>query len=97
LKTSGIPTRAVTSIGLRENSRRYWSICVAEERIRKEDIQGIDNASDAHFAVGKNVREAIKKSRGTLPEDQPTPISGITEIERQQIRALKGKKKMLDE
>lgn len=80
-----------------ELAANLFRITLAEEKIRKEDVYGSPAASDAHFEVGKNVREAIKKSHGTLPEEQPTPVSGITEIERQQIRALKGKKKMLDE
>jgi len=74
-----------------------FRITLAEERLRIEGIQGVVAATDIHFDVGKNVREAIKKSQGVLPEDQPTPHTNITEIERQQLRALKGKKKMLDE
>jgi DNA-damage-inducible protein D len=74
-----------------------FRISQAEEKIRKENIQGAMEAADAHREVGKIVREAIAKAGGTLPEEQATPTHSITEIERQQIRALKGKKKMLDE
>lgn len=81
----------------RELIANLFRISQAEEKIRKENIRGVDEASDAHHEVGKIVREAITKAGGTLPEEQPTPTSSITEIERQQIRSLKGKKKMLDE
>jgi DNA-damage-inducible protein D len=80
-----------------ELAANLFRITLAEEKIKKEYLQGVDKTSEAHFEVGKNVREAIKKSRGTLPEKQPTPSLGITEIERKQIRALKKKKQMLDE
>jgi len=96
--------------GLRQNERildfmnsseliaNLFRITQAEERIRNENIQGKDNATDAHFEVGKIVRNAIKQTRGTLPEDQPTPKSSITEIEREQIKAMKNRKNnMLDE
>ena len=39
----------------------------------------------------------IAQANGIMPENQPTPVLGITEIEKQQIQALKNKKKMLDE
>ncbi|GHV03444.1 hypothetical protein FACS1894211_16170 [Clostridia bacterium] len=74
-----------------------FRISQAEEKIRKENIQGLTEAAETHHEVGKKVRKAIEDIGGVLPEDQPTPKSGITEIERQQIRALKDKKLMLDE
>jgi len=96
--------------GLRSNERildfmnsseliaNLFRITQAEERIRLENIQGKENANDAHFEVGKIVRNAIEQTRGTMPENQPTPKSSITEVEREQINAMKKKKnKMLDE
>ena len=75
-----------------------FRITQAEERIRNENIRGKENANDAHLEVGKIVRNAIKQTGGTMPEDQPTPRSSITDVEREQIKAMKGrKKKMLDE
>ena len=75
-----------------------FRIMQTEERIRNEEIKGKDNANVAHFEVGKNVRNTIKQNKGTMPEDQPTPGSSITELEREQIRIMKEKKDpMLDE
>jgi DNA-damage-inducible protein D len=74
-----------------------FRISQADEKIRNENIQGTERATDAHYEVGKRVREAIADIGGTLPEKQPTPKYGISEIERQQLRALKNKKNMLDE
>ena len=75
-----------------------FRITQAEERIRNENIQGRENANDAHFEVGKIVRDAIRQTKGTMPEDQPTPKNSITELEREQIRAIKNNKtKMTDQ
>ena len=54
-----------------------------------------------HYSVGKEVRSAIEKIGGTMPEDLPTPEKSIQEIEREQMARLKAKAKagklMLDE
>jgi DNA-damage-inducible protein D len=75
-----------------------FRITLAEERIRNENVQGKENATDAHFEVGKIVRNAIRETRSVMPEDHPAPKNGITELEREQIKEMKIKKnKMLDE
>lgn len=75
-----------------------FRISQADEKIKKENIQGSDNAIEAHFEVGKIVRDAIKQTGGTLPEEMPTPKKSISEIEKEQIKKLKSKPKlMLDE
>lgn len=51
--------------------------------------------------VGKEVRGAIKKIGGTMPEDLPTPEKSIQQVEKEQLERLKEKAKagklMLDE
>ncbi|MFI3229111.1 MAG: DNA damage-inducible protein D [Bacillota bacterium] len=75
-----------------------FRISQADEKIKNENIQGANNAMDAHFEVGKIVRDAIKQTGGTMPEDMPTPQKSITEVERQQLNKMRAtKNKMLDE
>ncbi len=75
-----------------------FRISQADEKIKNENIQGASNAMDAHFEVGKIVRNAIKQTGGTMPEDMPTPAKSITEVERQQLNKMRAtKNKMLDE
>ena len=54
-----------------------------------------------HYNVGKEVRTAIEKIGGTMPEDLPTPKKSIQQIEKEQMQILKNKAKkgklMLDE
>ena len=36
-----------------------------------------------HYKVGKEVRNAIKKIGGTMPEDLPTPDKSLKEIDKE--------------
>ncbi len=56
-------------------------------------------ATSMHYNVGKEVRTAIEKIGGTMPEDLPKPEKSIQEIEREQMARLRAKKGtiMLDE
>ena len=81
-----------------ELAANLFRISLAEEKIRKEKIQGVSNATKTHNKVGQEVRETIKRVKGVLPEDQPTPTKSIETIQREQLRKLKNKKRlMLDE
>ena len=44
-----------------------------------------------HYNVGKEVRTAIEKIGGTMPEDLPTPEKSIQQIEKEQMQRLKNK------
>jgi DNA-damage-inducible protein D len=75
-----------------------FRISLAEEKIRMEQIQGVDLAVDAHNQVGQEVRRTIQRVKGILPEDQPTPNKSIEQIQKEQLKKLKLQKKlMLDE
>ena len=60
-----------------------------EAKLRRENIQGKDNANQAHYTVGKEVRDTISRLGGTMPEDLPTPEKSIKQIEREQRQKLK--------
>jgi DNA-damage-inducible protein D len=75
-----------------------FRISLAEEKIRKEQVQGADNAAAAHNQVGQEVRKTIERVGGILPENQPTPAESVEEVQKEQIKKLKAQKKlMLDE
>ena len=40
------------------------------------------DANIAHYEVGKNIRDIIKKQGGTLPEKFPTPDKSLKELEK---------------
>ena len=86
-------------MGSEELIANLFRISQAESKLRRENIHGADAARDAHYIVGREVRSAIERVGGTMPEDLPTPDKSISQIEREQLNALKKRKKplMLDE
>ena len=75
-----------------------FRISLAEEKIRIEQIQGLEAASETHNKVGQEVRQTIERVGGILPENQPTPNKSIDEVQKEQLKILKSKKNlMLDE
>ena len=78
-----------------------FRISQTEEKLRKDKVQGAEAETSVHYNVGKEVRSAIEKIGGTMPEDLPTPEKSIQQIEKEQMARLKAKAKkgniMLDE
>lgn len=70
-------------MGSTELAANLFRATQAEEKIRRENIDGKARANAAHNEVGKKVRETIKELGGTLPEDLPCPPKGIPQIERE--------------
>lgn len=88
-------------MGSEELIANLFRISQTESKLKREEIQGADESNHAHYVVGHEVRAAIERVGGTMPEDLPTPEKSISQIEREQIAKLKerAKKKplMLDE
>lgn len=58
-----------------ELAANEFRITQAEERIRNQRIQGENSAIQAHRTAGVEVREAIKRIGGTMPENLPAEES----------------------
>lgn len=88
-------------MGSTELIANLFRISQTEEKLRKDNVKGADAATSVHFNVGHEVRTAIKKIGGTMPEDLPIPDKSIQQIEKEQMARLKEKAKkgkiMLDE
>jgi len=82
-------------MGSEELIANLFRISQTESKLKREQIRGADAASDAHFVVGREVRSAIERVGGTMPEDLPTPEKRISQIEREQLDKLKKGKKPL--
>ena len=70
------------NMGSIELAANLFRITQAEAKLQRGNITGERNANNAHFTVGKNVREAIKKNGGTMPEDLPKPNKSLKELEK---------------
>lgn len=88
-------------MGSTELIANLFRISQTEEKLRKDEVDNAKTATSVHYSVGREVRTAIEKIGGTMPEDLPTPQKSIQQIEKEQIARLKAKAKkgklMLDE
>jgi len=100
-KGLAIRDKILDYMGSEELIANLFRISQAESKLQRETIQGTTAANQAHFIVGREVRAAIERVGGIMPEDLPTPDKSISQIEKEQLAALKesAKKKplMLDE
>jgi DNA-damage-inducible protein D len=80
-------------MGSEEMIANLFRISQTQSKITRENIRSKELASYAHFTVGKEVRAAIMRLGGIMPEDLPTPQKGIVELEREAIKKLKEKNK----
>lgn len=78
-------------MGSTELAANLFRATQTEEKLKRENIQGKENANTTHFEVGKKVRQTIKELGGSMPEDLPTEES-IKKIESEKQKALKGAK-----
>lgn len=79
-------------MGSTELAANLFRATQTEEKLRRDNIQGKENANRTHYEVGKKVRKTIKELGGTMPEDLPTPQKSIKQIESQQ-KSIENKNK----
>lgn len=70
-------------MGSTELAANLFRATQADEKLRRENIQGKDAANRTHYEVGKKVRQTIKELGGTMPENLPTPDKSIKELEKE--------------
>lgn len=46
-----------------------------EEKLKRENIQGKEQANKTHFEIGKKVRKTIEEIGGTMPKNLPVAES----------------------
>ena len=100
-KGLAIGQKILDYMGSTELIANLFRISQTEEKLRKDQVSTSDAATAVHYAVGNEVREAIRKIDGTMPEDLPIPEKSIAQLEREQMERLKQKavdgQLMLDE
>jgi len=98
-KGLGVRDKILDFMGSEELVANLFRISQTDSKLTRENIHGADAASDTHYVVGREVRTAIQRVRGTMPEDLPTPSKSISQVEREQLAKLKNRKNplMLDE
>lgn len=76
-------------MGSTELAANLFRATQTEEKLKRDNIKGKNNANQTHFVVGKTVRETIEKLGGTMPEELPTPDKSIKQIENLEKKKLK--------
>lgn len=71
-------------MGHEELAANLFRATQTEAKIKRDNIQGKNEANKTHYHVGKEVRDTIERLGGTMPEDLPTPSKSIKQIEREQ-------------
>ncbi|MBS1639909.1 MAG: DNA damage-inducible protein D [Bacteroidetes bacterium] len=88
-------------MGSTELAANLFRATQTEEKLKRENIKGKQNANKTHFEVGKKVRKTIQELGGEMPENLPVAdsiknLSAKTQVEiekAQQPKQLKPKKK----
>lgn len=66
-----------------ELSANLFRITQTEAKLKKDNIVLESEANKAHYNVGKEIRNTIKKLGGTMPENLPTPNKSLKQLEKE--------------
>ena len=70
-----------------ELAANQFRMTQAREKLQKQNVKGQEQAIQTHSNVGKEVRDAIKRIGGTLPENIP-PAEHIKVVQKR-IKGVK--------
>ncbi len=80
--------RILDYMGSDELAANLFRASVTRQRLEREQIQGQTAANATHYEVGQAVRGFLTEQGATMPEDLPTPATGIPQLEQQERRRL---------
>lgn len=78
-------------MGSTELAANLFRATQTDEKLRRDNVVGKKEAGDAHYSVGRKVRQTIAELGGTMPEDLPTPEKSIKQIEREESKRIENK------
>lgn len=84
-KGLGKSQQILDHMGSTELAANLFRATQTEEKLKRENIKGKQNANKTHFEVGKKVRKTIQELGGKMPEDLPFADS-IKQIEKVQSK-----------
>ncbi len=86
-------------MGTTELAANLFRSTQAEDKLRRDQVQGKAAANDVHYQAGVVVRRAIAELGGTMPEDLPSAdsIKKLERAEKKRLAAPKSKGKKNDE
>ena len=75
-------------MGATELAANWFRITQTDDKLRRENIKGKEQANETHYAVGKKVRQTIAELGGTMPENLPTPQISAKKLKRERKKAF---------
>ncbi len=75
-------------MGSEELASNIFRAAQTDAKLRRDQVQDKGQANITHYQVGREVREAIKRIGGTMPENLPTPEKSIQELQREQQKQI---------
>ena len=66
-----------------ELGANLFRITQTEAKLRREGVTDKNEANKVHYTVARTVRQTIKELGGTMPENLPTPLESIKEIDKE--------------
>ena len=67
-------------MGSTELAANLFRATQAEEKLRRDQVQGKRQANQTHYEVGSKVRQTIADLGGTMPEQLPKPEASIQQL-----------------
>lgn len=83
-------------MGSTELAANLFRATQTEEKLKRENIKGKQEANMTHYEVGAKVRQTIKELGGTMPENLPT-AENIKAVEKKKQKMLDSKKIEIEE
>ena len=78
-------------MGATELAANLFRITQTDDKLRRENIKGKEQANETHYAVGKKVRQTIAELGGTMPENLPTPKISAKKLKQERKKAIADK------
>ena len=95
-KNLGKNEQILDHMGSTELAANYFRITQTEERLKKGDVNGEEQANNTHFKIGEKVRETMIEISGVAPEELPTPEKGIKQIQKEKKQLAKKNSKTIN-
>ena len=78
------------NMGSEELAANLFRITQTESKLKKDNIQTEKDANKAHYNIGNNIREVIKKNGGTMQENLLTKKKSLKQLEKENKKMLRG-------
>lgn len=75
-------------MGATELAANLFRITQTDDKLRRENIKGKEQANETHYAVGKKVRQTIAELGGAMPENLPTPKISAKKLKQERKKAI---------